>query len=277
MESFVDISYAHRLFDICLTGKSHTSSDAVLDTQWLATEVIKRVGERAYIKTGLKLFREQEKEVLQRARDLFGKKADPVSVAVQLFDLNAWNDRTVELYGPLTSQSIVQGYRTAARRVGVDIPFPPGDTRAKAIALEVLGKAQGVNSTTQGQIADAVLKWQESGEGISGLTDRLEERFGIARNKAATIAQTTATPVFESGQQLGFKDAGIKTHGWLSRRDADVRQQETGDHVDADGQFVPIDEAFFVTGESLRFPGDPAGSPGNVINCRCTQMPGEFE
>ena len=32
---------------------------------------------------------------------------------------------------------------------------------------------------------------------------------------------------------------------------------------------IPVDDPFIVGGEELMFPGDPNGSPGNVINCRC--------
>ncbi len=31
-----------------------------------------------------------------------------------------------------------------------------------------------------------------------------------------------------------------------------------------------MDEAFDVGGEQLMYPGDPAGSAGNICNCRCT-------
>jgi hypothetical protein len=50
------------------------------------------------------------------------------------------------------------------------------------------------------------------------------------------------------------------------------------DHAAADGQRVPVGEPFIVGGESLEFPGDPAGSPEQVINCRCSTVlvrPGE--
>jgi hypothetical protein len=40
-------------------------------------------------------------------------------------------------------------------------------------------------------------------------------------------------------------------------------------HRDADGQTVPVFMPFQVAGEPLQFPGDPSGSPENVINCRC--------
>jgi len=34
-----------------------------------------------------------------------------------------------------------------------------------------------------------------------------------------------------------------------------------------------MQDTFTVGGEKLRYPGDPAGSPWNTINCRCTQLP----
>jgi len=39
--------------------------------------------------------------------------------------------------------------------------------------------------------------------------------------------------------------------------------------MDADGQAVDLEEAFTIWGESLQYPGDPAGSAGNTINCLC--------
>lgn len=44
------------------------------------------------------------------------------------------------------------------------------------------------------------------------------------------------------------------------------------DHAIADGQQKFPEESFFVGGELLRFPGDPQGSPGNIINCRCSSV-----
>jgi uncharacterized protein with gpF-like domain len=50
-------------------------------------------------------------------------------------------------------------------------------------------------------------------------------------------------------------------------------QLQVDDHLAADGQVQDIDEPFDVGGEQLMYPGDPAGSPGNTINCRCTVLP----
>ena len=52
---------------------------------------------------------------------------------------------------------------------------------------------------------------------------------------------------------------------WISAFAPNSRQE----HMDADGQAVGLEEAFTVWGESLQYPGDPAGSAGNTINCFC--------
>lgn len=55
---------------------------------------------------------------------------------------------------------------------------------------------------------------------------------------------------------------------WLSSHDARVRDT----HAAADGQRVPLDQPFNVGGEPLAYPGDPAGSNAETINCRCTEL-----
>lgn len=40
-------------------------------------------------------------------------------------------------------------------------------------------------------------------------------------------------------------------------------------HLAAAGQVRPVGEPFDVAGEKLMYPCDPAGSPGNTINCSC--------
>ena len=52
---------------------------------------------------------------------------------------------------------------------------------------------------------------------------------------------------------------------WNTQGDDRVRDG----HARTQGQEAPIDEPFYVNGEKLMFPGDPKGSAGNIINCRC--------
>jgi hypothetical protein len=43
-------------------------------------------------------------------------------------------------------------------------------------------------------------------------------------------------------------------------------------HSFASGQRVALEEFFVVGGEKLKYPGDPRGSAGNTINCRCASI-----
>lgn len=193
--------------------------------------------------------------------------------ALAIFDLNKWYKETVKRFGPSVAESVVQGYVNGLDQLNLDdLDFPDDDPRAVAMAAEVLNKTKGINDTIVKDLSNLIPQAIEQGADIDQLTDLVENVFGVARNRAKTIAQTTATPVFEEGQTMAFQDAGILERSWLSRRDGKVRTGKY-DHLEPDGQVVAITAKFLVSGEFLRFAGDPSGSAGNVINCRCTQKP----
>ncbi len=70
------------------------------------------------------------------------------------------------------------------------------------------------------------------------------------------------------GSLFGYRQAGVKKKEWISAGDGNEREG----HDEVEGP-VDIDKPFIVNGESLMAPGDPGGSPENVINCRCTVAP----
>jgi hypothetical protein len=58
--------------------------------------------------------------------------------------------------------------------------------------------------------------------------------------------------------------------------DATLDGKTRNAHVIADATYhfnpIPVNEFFFVGGERLRYPRDPNGSAGNIINCRCVSI-----
>jgi len=63
------------------------------------------------------------------------------------------------------------------------------------------------------------------------------------------------------------RDLNIKlVKKWLPAEDARTRPAHA---AMANKPYIPMDDKFNVGGEMLSRPGDPAGSAGNVINCRC--------
>ena len=80
------------------------------------------------------------------------------------------------------------------------------------------------------------------------------------------------------GQLEGYKRAEfVEKKGWLSAFAPDTRET----HMAADAQYsknpIPLEEAFIIGGESLQYPGDPAGSAENVCNCLCSTYPEVME
>jgi len=101
--------------------------------------------------------------------------------------------------------------------------------------------------------------------------------------RAATIAATTTQKAAESAKDIE-RQQFFQVRNGLNAIVSDVPQQaevevwETiGDsvvreaHVAAD-ETRKVDGFFTVGGEQLRYPGDPLGSPANVINCRCSAV-----
>lgn len=87
------------------------------------------------------------------------------------------------------------------------------------------------------------------------------------RWQALRIARTETTGASNYGASIasGVVNYVIEKE-WISGADGRTRM----DHAYADSQKVLEHDSFNVGGERMKYPGDPNGSAGNVINCRCT-------
>lgn len=94
--------------------------------------------------------------------------------------------------------------------------------------------------------------------------------YGITNVTATMLARTDLIGLANGGSIVAAREVlpPGSTKTWLAT--PDDRTRET--HVEADGQTVPMDGQFDVGGELLDYPGDPAGSDEEVINCRCTVL-----
>lgn len=124
--------------------------------------------------------------------------------------------------------------------------------------------AQGIQETlTQGLIQGK--SYTDVAKGIKGKMD-------IGASDALRIANTEMHRVQSEARQESFTDAfdkGVNANKrWISALDDTTRDA----HAEVDGQEVGVNEPFIVSGEELMYPGDPRGSAGNVINCRCSHI-----
>jgi len=68
--------------------------------------------------------------------------------------------------------------------------------------------------------------------------------------------------------QQAFRVGRRAEKRWVAHHDDHTRP----DHLEADGQTVPIESYFTVGGEPLQYPGDRRGSLANIANCRCVMI-----
>ena len=124
-----------------------------------------------------------------------------------------------------------------------------------------------VAETTRNQIINQIVAGQNGGLGVSAIASLISTAIpSISRTRGALIARTETHGAANVGADQAARATGLVLQKeWTAARDERTRQA----HADADGDIVGMDESFNVGGEMMRFAGDPNGSAGNIINCRC--------
>lgn len=148
-------------------------------------------------------------------------------------------------------QSVLRWARWHAARRVVDI----SDTTRTMLKLELQrGMREGLSNN---DIAKAIRAKDQTINRVRAIR--------IARTETHTAANEA---VNESVISTGYKHERL----WVTARDERVRgldPLDQFDHWDVNGQRRDMQTPFDVSGEKLDYPGDPAGSAGNIINCRC--------
>lgn len=132
-----------------------------------------------------------------------------------------------------------------------------------------LSKAQQISRTTREQLRNILARGQQEGQGTGAIARAIREDFGdiIGRARSETIARTEMHGAANAAQYIAADSLGVAMQReWIAADDERTRD----DHAEASGQTVGMDEPFEVGGEELMQPGDPSGSPEQIINCRCT-------
>ena len=120
-----------------------------------------------------------------------------------------------------------------------------------------------INETTFKELAQAFADSLAAEEGREALISRIQDTYGgINKARAGTIARTEVHNATQYGTIQGYKQGGLTTKIWVAVLDSETRDS----HAAVDGEERPIDRPF---SNGLMFPGDPAGSAEEVINCRC--------
>lgn len=192
-------------------------------------------------------------------------------------DLPEWHERAIDgTYQEIASMSIEMfGERVVdqGKSLGKVIETKSFREFFIRLAQEYLGlemirrRITSVTETTRQQIVNQIKIGQQAGEGIDAIARRITGNIPfISRQRGALIARTETHGAANYGADGAARATGLDVRKeWVAASDERTRSS----HESADGQVVPMDQPFRVGGELLMFPGDPAGSGGNIINCRC--------
>lgn len=147
--------------------------------------------------------------------------------------------------------------------------------------INFLATNEGSRITTVRQsyiqyLTQIMTKGIEEGKTMSMIsTDmtKLVKSRNFYRWQALRIARTETTAASNYAATVSSSVSGVLMDKvWVSALDARTRREPEShfDHYHMNQVKVALDKPFEVSGEKLMFPGDPKGSAGNVINCRCS-------
>jgi SPP1 gp7 family putative phage head morphogenesis protein len=125
--------------------------------------------------------------------------------------------------------------------------------------------------TTRDKIAEALRQGALAGEGPEKVAARV--RDAIAGEASMGRARVIARTEIGAAQNAALVATAEERGGnyvleWVAVEDARTRPT----HAAADGQRRAPGEMFTVGEARLRWPCDPEGPPGEIINCRCTLL-----
>lgn len=155
--------------------------------------------------------------------------------------------------------------------IGRDDPFKYPPAKALEFIKERLNKLSGVPDEVHARIKASLEAGLNEGDTMQQLAARVRAEFNsIDDGRARVIAATETGAAYGVARDESMRQAGVQWKAWLTSGNANVRaaHYEAGLTYSSDTP-IPIDDPFIVGGEALRHPGDPAGSPANVINCHC--------
>jgi hypothetical protein len=165
------------------------------------------------------------------------------------------------------------GWIDACRQLGVDVPYKRDDP----ILVDQLLRTRNLMVRTVDEVYRQVIHALGESVAAGGTTKDQVQRVRHVLDVTGTEnwpsrARTVATTEVHRAYNFGALAAAMRIQqnqmsplnkSWDAREDSATRPA----HARADGQTRPVNQPFIVNMEPLMMPGDPAGSPSNVINC----------
>ena len=244
------------------------------------------------------------KEIRQEVQDIFGKfdfdsEMTPIEryMEAQKYErlqkieekvakaINVVNNDAIKQVNQSVLEMYKVNYDFSAKELGVLLAISlPNSAPKSEVKKEVAQEQSPLNelavdnvkdiSDLRRRVSQSFVSGIMAGENANKLIKRLQKVAELKLNDITRIARTQTTRVENLARIDVYKEVASQGYEIVKEWVAVVDSRTRDAHKKADGQRVPIDEPFIVNGEKLMYPGDPNGSPENIINCRCTMRAG---
>lgn len=184
-----------------------------------------------------------------------------------------WNAYVEETLLPALTLSMVDAGDEVGRSLTSvlgDLPFLSEPLDTQQYLSQAQNRLVGIGNALWFNARAAIAQGLAEGEEIPKIAARVRDAAGVTEPRARTIARTeshgarnTVNAAAVRRVASAFGNGNAFSRRWQAAEDERTRPT----HVIADGRTVALNEPFIVGGASLDFPGDPAGPPGEVINC----------
>ena len=151
----------------------------------------------------------------------------------------------------------------------------PGQMHAEVSDLLLTSRDKGWSEYKTRVELGRLLTPRQTPRTIKGVPRTAVEQARFENYKVAVrrVARTAASANYNSAVLRDLARAPSSSNKtWVAHHDKHTRFT----HRVANGQTVPLNDPFQVGNDSLMFPGDPSGSPEEIMNCRCVVVDGSF-
>lgn len=244
--------------------------------------------EGKYQKVVRQMMLDARKEVLKNLDAARGeRKIADADIEALLFDVSrfskALREGTEHLYQQ-TLESAYEGIVGELENAGYDAVrtlFNLTDSAVIKYLSEKDTRLAGVVRTVRNEIRDGIARMVEKNATVKEIADEIRRvsNYQLNPKRTMTIARTETGSASNNVRRIGMAAVGVEYVSWVAASDARDEHKAINDitrDAAARGEPYPYGTDFApLVGAPgvLRFPHDPQGEAGMVINCRCVIVP----
>ena len=169
--------------------------------------------------------------------------------------------------GEFTQLGALPGFRAAFTQVGFLQEIAGDRHRGRFFYNRALGRL-GNNADLVRRLQDTLVEALILGEGMPGITRRIQSITGSCLSQARRIARTETIRAMSQGRYLAASQVE-QEYGlpMLKKWHTALDERTRASHAALNGATIRKGELF---ANGLRYVGDPNGAPEETINCRCS-------